>query len=523
MNEVLEQLIQMIRSAWRFRWWALGVAWLSSIAGWGLVATQKDLYEATARVYVNTASQLRMLLDDQIVEPNVEDQLRLVREALLGRPQLERIARETGLAEGVVGNEAMQMLVDQLAARIQIISGSDLAPPRWGVQRTDDTYTILYHHNERDMAVSVVTKLLNVFVEDTIGGKRTSSQAAGDFLLRQIREYEQRLRFAEEALAAFNQRNFERLPSMQGGYFQRLQTSIEELENARQRLRLAQSRLNSIEQQIRGEVPRAGASGQSDPTSIEARIQENEARLDDLRLRYTENHPDVIAAREIVDQLRARQARELAELQELGGQAPSSNNPVLQALQIARNEVQMEIATLQADVRDREGRVERLRSLLTEGPEVEAELAQLNRDYEVIQAHYRSLLNSLEREKLSREVLESESIDFRIINPPTAGLGPVAPNRTLLLMIVLVGSLGLGAGVAWLLSQIKGVYQDPTSLELATQLPVLGSITRFLTADQRSIHIRSYIQFAGATIGLLIANVVIIGIEVVGPGIRALV
>jgi uncharacterized protein involved in exopolysaccharide biosynthesis len=117
--------------------------------------------------------------------------------------------------------------------------------------------------------------------------------------------------------------------------------------------------------------------------------------------------------------MRAQQQRQL----EAAGSVQSvvSNNPVYQALQIAKNEAEEELAIIQADVDDRIRRVEGLRALIDEMPEVEAELARLNRDYEVINDHYQSLLNSLERERLSANVFENEKIDFRIIEPPHAG------------------------------------------------------------------------------------------------------
>ena len=57
-----------------------------------------DVYEANARVFVDTTSQLRQILSDQIIEPDVAAQLNYVREALLGQTQLERVANATGLA-----------------------------------------------------------------------------------------------------------------------------------------------------------------------------------------------------------------------------------------------------------------------------------------------------------------------------------------------------------------------------------------------------------------------------------------
>lgn len=521
MQEAFEELMKICRGVWRYRWTAFAVAACAYLLGWVFVGIQRNVYEASARVYVDTSSQLRLLLDDQIVESNVEDQLRFVREAMLGRPQLERVARETGLVGPGAHPEQVQQLVSRLGRTIIITSNEELRPSRpWNSPRTDDTYTITYQHSDPKLAESVVSRLLEIFVADTIGAKRVSTEAAGQFIANQIREYEGRLRAAEESLAAFNRRNFDRLPNLQGGYFQRLQTSIEDLERSRQQLRLAQSRMDNIELQLRGEAPRISGQSPPDPTSLEARILENEARLDDLRLRFTDSHPDVVAAQEIVTQLRERQARQLEELAASGGQSLASNNPVFQALQISRNEISTEIATLRAEVAQRERQVAHLQDLINEMPEVEAELARLNRDYEVIHSHYQSLLNSLERERLTREVGESEQVEFRVIDPPRTGPEPVAPRRALLMLGVLVASIGLGCAGAFVLFQLNPVFQDEITMERTLDLPVIGGVTQYLTESGRKARAADLLKFASAALALVVLSVGALVFEVAGPGIR---
>lgn len=520
MNEIIAKATQLIVGAWRYRWWAFAAACAACVAGWLVVGLQPNVYEAKARVYVDTTSQLRLLLDDQIVESNVDDQLRYVREALLGRPQLERLARETGLDQGISHPEVLQALVDGLALTIQISSNSEVDPRLLrGNAPTDDTYTITYQHDNRATAVDVVSTLLDIFVQDTLGAKRTGSQAAGNFVASQIGEYEKRLRKAEERLADFKRRHIDRLPNMQGDYFERLQVAIDDLGSARQEMKLVESRLTTVQQQMRDGAPTMIASGTPDPNSIQARILENETRLDDLRLQYTDNHPDVIAASEIVEQLKRRQAEQLRDMTLSGGQG--SNNPVFQALLISKNEIESELAKLRADVESRENRVEALRGLINEMPEVEAELARLNRDYDVIKSQYGALLNSLEREKLTREVAESEQVEFRVIDPPSAALQPVSPPRALMMLMVLAGSIGAGALLAHLMSEMRPVFHSGTALEKLEGIRVLGTVSRVLSEEVRKARFRSLAGFASAMSLLVLVNLAMLVFEVYGAGLRS--
>ncbi|MEQ8483717.1 MAG: GNVR domain-containing protein [Pseudomonadales bacterium] len=517
MNEIFELIIQYVRSAWRFRWWAAGVAWLLCLLGWTVVSLQPDVYEASSRVYVDTSSDLRRLLQDQIVESGVEDQLSLVRQVMLGRPQLSEVAAKTGLSREARTDADKARVIDSLSQQIFIQGGN---VDNRG--RRDNMYSITYQHSDRLIALGVVETLLDTFVESSLAAKRTSSEAAGRFLRDQIDDYEQRLRIAEERLAEFNRKHFDRLPSMQGGYFQRLQSATEELDSARQQLRLAESRLERVDQQIRGEAPQVTVAGEVDPESLEGRILSNQARLDELRLRFTENHPDVIAARENIAQLQRRQREAAEQIRDGGAVVAGANNPVFQALQISRHEIETEIASLQAEVADRAARVARLRGLINEMPEVEAELARLNRDYDVIHAHYQSLLNSLEREQLTREVFQSEQIDFRIIDPPAAGLNPVAPKRMILLLLVFMAGIGGAGALAFVLSQIKPIYQVPSDLFQMSDLPVLGSVGRYLSSEDRRRRNFEYIGFTASFALLCVTFVGVVLFEVVGPGLRGI-
>ena len=91
MSQVVDQAIDELRGAWRFRWLAMAAAWVVCLGGWLFVFAMPDMYEATAKVYVDTRSVLGPLLDKLTVRTDVDSQLTLVRQAMLGRPQLEQL------------------------------------------------------------------------------------------------------------------------------------------------------------------------------------------------------------------------------------------------------------------------------------------------------------------------------------------------------------------------------------------------------------------------------------------------
>jgi polysaccharide chain length determinant protein (PEP-CTERM system associated) len=246
------------------------------------------------------------------------------------------------------------------------------------------------------------------------------------------------------------------MPGDRGDYFSRMQAESESLETARGQLRLAERKRAQLALQLSGEnpsLPGSGGGGLAMDTETANLLRDSQARLQDLLLRFTDKHPEVMALREQIEQLEQRRAREEENFRRLassGRAGAASANPVYQRLQVDLNQAEVEVATLAGDVADRQRRIEQLRSLVNTAPEVEAELARLNRDYGITKSQYDSLVQRLETARLSERADETGVVKFDVIDPPVATLEPIAPNRILLLTAALIGGLLAGLGVAYL-------------------------------------------------------------------------
>jgi polysaccharide chain length determinant protein (PEP-CTERM system associated) len=241
---------------------------------------------------------------------------------------------------------------------------------------------------------------------------------------------------------------------------------------------------------------------QTPKSLLEQRIVEQESRVDELLLIYTDKHPDVIAARDQVIALK----KQVEDMSVSSADTAGASNPVFQQTQIALNDAEVEIAALQSRLATREKRVQELRDLLNTMPDVEAELQALTRDYDITRTRYEQLVQSLESATISGAVGETgEDLSFSVIEPPLAGLEPVAPNRPLLLLGVLLASLGAGGGLAFLLHQLNPVFTTRDQIYNELELPVLGSVSMAWTPQQLKSHRLSHWSFGLALIVLLAA------------------
>lgn len=477
MKELFGQLLLYVRGAWRFRWWALAVAWATALVGWGVVLMMPDIYESRARVYVDTDSVLKPLLSGLAVNTDVSNRMNMMSRVLMGRPNLERVARETDLSLRAPTSEALEGLVASLAVQIKLEGGG-----------SDNTYSLRYSDTDPRMAQRVVQTLLNTFVEDTLGLKRQDTDSAQKFLQNQISEYETRLRDAENRLAEFKQHNVGLMPGETGDYYSRMQAASSQLETLRAKYRLANERRNELTKQLEGEEPTFGlfsdSSGSGETES--GQIGEYRRQLDQLLLQYTDKHPKVVALKETIAQLEAQKAANARQGGTLGVPRDRKDaaafaldiNPVYQNLRIELSRVQVELAELRQQVAEQEAIVGGLKSRVNTIPETEAELTRLNRDYEVNKAQHQALLQRLESARLSESAEAStEQVRFRIIEPPTVPLIPIGPNRALFMSAALLAALGAGIALAFLMDQLQPVFLSRGMLAGVTGLPVLGAIS----------------------------------------------
>ena len=111
----------------------------------------------------------------------------------------------------------------------------------------------------------------------------------------------------------------------------------------------------------------------------------------------------------------------ITEMPERGGLVA---NPVYEQIRLQRNQVDVELAAIREQVADRNARVNDMRSKMATMPEVEAELSQLTRDYDVLRERYAAMLKQFENAKMSEKVGETDQVGFSILDPPGASVHP---------------------------------------------------------------------------------------------------
>lgn len=497
MEELVTQIVGYMRGMWRFRWWGLALAWVVGAVGGVMIYLMPDKYESSARIYVDTQSVLRPLMSGLAVQPNVDQQIAMLSRTLISRPNMEKLITMADLDLDVRSPEQREELIVSLSGDLQIAAAN-----------RSNLFTLTYSDTRPDRAQRVVQSLMSLFVESGLGNKRQDSDAARRFIEEQIRNYEQKLTEAENRMKEFRLRNMALLGDSGRDYITQIAQMGAQLQQAQLELREAENARDAMQRQLVGEepvvLPQAPPAASVSMPELDGRIDTLKRNLDELLLRYTDQHPDVVGSRRVLADLEAQKREQVAALPQAGGGSAFdalNNNPVFQQMKLALAESESRVAALRARVAEYERRLAQLHDAARMVPEVEAEMAQLNRDYNVHKSNYDSLVERRESANMSVEMSTQSGIaDFRVIDPPSLPTQPSAPNR--LLLVPLAGLAGLAAGFAltFLVSQLRPAFSDARSLREVTSLPVLGAVSMLNTPTRTKARRRGLLAFAGGLV-----------------------
>ncbi len=506
MAELTTLIITFLKALGKYRWYAVVVSWTVALIGWAVVYARPNDYQASARVYVDTQSLLKPLMAGMTTLPNIEQQVAFMRRSLISRPNIEKVMRAVDLDVRSGTVKEHEAKVDQMIAAIKII----------GTER-DDIYTITYNNPDPKLGKDVVQSLLQLFVEGSVGGKKGDSEKAVQFIDEQIKVYEEKLSAAENALKDFKLKHMSLLPRAGADYTGKLTDVNDQLNQARLELAEAEQARNAIRRQMGLSAEAGTASAKPievpavvDP-DLESRLQAVNKNLDQLRMQFTEAHPDIVAAKRLQAQLEEKR-REAVRNYKPSADPGAGYSPMLQQMSVALSTAEARVASLRARVSEFSMRAARLQSQSTAAPDVEAQLAQLNRDYAVNNANYQKLVERRESAKLSGDLSSNtDMMSFRVIDPPLAPTKPVGPNRPLLMSAVFALALGAGLGVALLMSQVRPTFLSQASLREITNLPILGSIGMNWTDAQKARHKKKRYALWASVLSLIGAYAAVMG------------
>jgi polysaccharide chain length determinant protein (PEP-CTERM system associated) len=501
---ILEHLVLV----WKRRWLALAVAWVACIAGWAGVMLIPQRFESNARAFIDVNGLLTPLLRGLIVNTTPAESESYLRQTLLSRPNLDQVIVIANLVPPNANEIRREELIDELGRDIKVTTEGD------------NLVSISYADQKPLVARNVVDALLTIFAEKAATSSRAEMEKARQFLTSQIAQYGGQLRKAEVKRAEFRKKF---APFFIDSNVARPELMEQQLKQLSQQYEDAITSRNALAAELKqvpallnvAAAPSVADNGQIVAASPEVRLAQAQRHLADLRLLYTEKHPDVTQAEHTVKDLQG----EISVKKGTGGGAGKTQvpNPTYEALRLKFVDAQTIIPTLKGRVDRATQDYARVKALSDQLPAIQAKSQDIDRDYDVLKLQYDELVKRRESANLSQAADErADRTQFRIVDPPQIPLSPSFPNRVLLLSLTTLAGLVLGIATPILLARLNPIYGSATRLR-GFGLPVIGALTfapRLTSTSARDRLVSA--GFAAAAILLIVAYA---GITAVATGL----
>jgi polysaccharide chain length determinant protein (PEP-CTERM system associated) len=243
-------------------------------------------------------------------------------------------------------------------------------------------------------------------------------------------------------------------------------------------------------------------------TGPQARLEAAQVKLDELRTRFTEQHPDIIALRKQVAELQNQARKEPAED---GGRGKAEiANPLYDQIKVRLVEAETEVASAERRLKQAKDEQAALEEKARATPGVQAQAQDLNRDYAIKKKNFEELLQRREQTTIAEAAdTTAEKIQFRIIDPPQVPIIPAAPNQPVLLSGVFALAVSSAISLPLLFLQFDKSFATVTALR-SIGVPVLGSVSWLPSpSGRRRNRIQSAALCASASVLVMVYGVLL--------------
>lgn len=373
-------------------------------------------------------------------------------------------------------NENLKAVIEELKLDVDTATLSQ----RVRVENPKDTdlVEILVTWDDPRLAVDIANALARAFVVNVDRLQKLEAIQAYEYLSGQLAETRERDRAIQEQLVAFKERHGVVKLSDQAG---KLIEKLSEFDALAEKERLDAGMAADALAITRSELARQEGTVVASiyvKKPVQVRLLDLQTKLADLLSVYTEESAQVKEARDGIARIEelARQG-----LEEQLYESTVSRNPVLSVLEQALVEKTVESASREARARGYAAVRDRYRSELLTLPEVEAELARLQQDFDTLDEVEKTLASRVEEVRIIRD---STAANFSIMQEARLPDYPLPSPAKWIALLGLVGGFGIGVAVALARELADTRLKGLREVERALGVPALGEVP--LLAGERA-------------------------------------
>ncbi len=496
MLDQFSEILYLAKGIIRHKWKITITAWVICMGGWAYVYKMPDVYKSSAKVHVDTRTMLRPLLRGLAIQSDVRGLVSIMKKLMFTQENMLRIAETAGMDVDRSSEKKIHHVINTLKDSLKIGGGQG------------EMFAISYESKDPQNAKSVVQAVLTVFSEQAQRSTLGDVDSAQRFIDNQIREYEQRLRNAERAKENFKRDNIGLLPGQEGeGQINVIQSIRKTLEASKMQLSEILSRKRVLKDQLNEALTSSEKWGLTDEETDHSfegiRISQLNKRKNELLLKYTENHPNIVSIESELEMLKQRREDE----EKLHGpSAVAMASPYAQSIKIELNKIDTDAATIYSRMSSLKDKLVKEGNQFNTRLTIETDMENLNRDYATIQKNYLTLIDRREQARMSSSVdTQVSALKFKIVDPANMPESPSSPNRKIFYSAILFIGIAVGLAFALLMVFISPSFVEAKHLRDVTGLPILGSVSEVVSSAQAKSNRYRLLIFAFVNVILLLS------------------
>ena len=504
--------------AWRRRWFIVPPFVLIALGTFLWVHTLPDRFKSTALVLVVSPQVPENYVKSTITE-TLKRRLDSMNQEIQSRTRLESLIREFNLYPEL----RQHALMDEVVERMRHDMNLNVA--KAGRRQDPGHFEVSFESDNPKTSAAIANRLATQFVTMNTESRAVQVDSTAQFIDRQLTQARLQLQQHEQRLAAFRTSNSGRLPSDTGANLQMMKGSQDEIQSVVASINQDRERQLVIERTIAEEAAlpaparHTKGEGEGSDQSAAEQLATAEANLIALKLKFTEEHPDVRSLKRRIEELKKEAAAEALQQPVSGGPpiaAGTTSNDIarqrrIAALRTEHESLERKMATKRDRITQLEKAINDQRAKVAGAPALETQLTQLTRDYDSLRETYSQLLARKQQADIAADLEERQVGQvFRIIETAVPGDRPTSPDRVRLNIIGALTGLGIGLALAGLMEYRDRSLRTEDDVVVALSLPVLALVPTMITAVERRRRKKVRVLFASSGLAMALVCVVVI-------------
>lgn len=466
----------------RRKWWIIVSVLLSILAGAVYIKITPKSYHANTLILVQAQKVPTSYVKSTVTE-SLRNRLHTITQQVYSRTNLEKIIEQFDLYANNKGKKPTAEMVENLRRKINVnLKGR-------GAGRA---FQISFVWHDPKTVAGVTNAIASQFIEQNLKVREDMAMGTTTFLKNETDKIRHEIEAREKNLEIFKKEHMGMLPNQLQSNLNILSQLKRELNDLETRIQAENERAVMLQSQaqmlqmaqmqssdlIEIAPDEAGGMQSKDITYLESQLRQ-------LRLRYTEKHPDVVALRrrisliqqDLTDNTNGNKASPSESVEDFPSQFDNPLAYQKDQIKFQLDETNRNIKSFQKRIREIKKEIQAYNNRIERIPGVELELTKLTRDYSTMQSRYQSLLQKKNAARMSEELERRQKGEqFKVLDSAIIPGKPVKPDVKRVMLIALMAGLGIGCGLAYLREITDGSFYSLEDMEAFLEAKALVSI-----------------------------------------------